>query len=114
MRAHVRLLSLLLLLPTLAAAQNNVPPQLMYMTVTRSMRILSVCELATPARQEWLDHLMGHAKKKIAFLSDADKAKLDAELATALANEFPRKPPKEFCAEFVKGLDAERKTVIRD
>lgn len=105
---------LLSLLPFAAFGQVNNPPTRLYNEVVRSTYLLNQCGAMTPERQEWLDHLMVFAKRRMDFYTPAEKAQHDAALAEDIRREFATKPSKETCNSFVRGLDHERKTAVRD
>jgi hypothetical protein len=56
---------------------------------------------------------MGHAKRRIEFWTDAERAAHDAALAADLKREFPRPPSRDRCAEAARKIDLDRKNVIR-
>lgn len=114
MRAAACLPLLLLLSSPLAAFGQNNSPTRLYDEVLRSTHVLNACGEMTAERQEWLDHLMVLAKRRIAHFTDAEKAQHDAAIAADIAREFPGKLSKPFCTEFARRTDAERKTLVRD
>ncbi len=116
MHATVRLLLPLLLLVLTAPAafgQNNSPTRL-YDEVLRSTHVLNACGEMTPERQEWFDHLMVLAKRRIEHFTDEEKARHDAAIAADIAREFPRKPSQSYCNDFARRTDVERKALARD
>jgi hypothetical protein len=113
MRFAPALLVLALSSPASFAQRIANPPTRMYDHVAQSTYLLDQCGELTPARKEWLLHLLGHAKKRTDW-SDAQWAEHDALITADLVRRYPRPPSKEQCLEFGKLIDAERKTTIRD
>lgn len=111
MRRVFRLL-VLALIPSASFGQLN-PPTRLYDNVTQNTYLLSQCGELTPARQEWLSHLMGHAKKRTDW-TDSEWAAHGALIVADLQRRYPRPPPQDQCRELARLIDAERRNTIRD